>query len=224
MSFRRSSASTFRRLTAVGLAAVGFAGVAASAAPSAHAANLGVLVSCPFMEQAYASRDVSTLTQYQRERTGWCTVNDARHHFGAPALRDQSQLQASSLGHAQRAVALRWWSTTDGLVSHVDPSQSGMTPSDAIAQRIAKAGFCRNGTPDTNENTFSSWGDGGGFPPTILGAVRWWLHDPPHRATLLSTEYKRVGFAAMPGSAFPQDTGSAQAGTFVADFGSCSGT
>lgn len=224
MSFRRSSASTFRRLTAVGLAAVGFAGVAASAAPAAHAANLSVLVSCPFMEQAYASRNVATLSQYQRERTGWCTVNDARHHFGAPALRDQSQLQASSLGHAQRAVALRWWSTTDGLVSHVDPSQSGMSPSDAIAQRIAKAGFCRNGTRDTNENTFSSWGDGGGFPPTILGAVRWWLHDPPHRATLLSTEYKRVGFAAMPGSAFPQDTGSAQAGTFVADFGSCSGT
>jgi uncharacterized protein YkwD len=224
MSFRRSSASTFRRLTAVGLAAVGLAGIAASAAPAAHAANLGVLVSCPFMEQAYASKNVATLSQYQRERTGWCTVNDARRHFGAPPLRDQSQLQASSLGHAQRAVALQWWSTTDGLVSHVDPSQSGMTPSDAIAQRIAKAGFCRNGTRDTNENTFSSWGDGGGFPPTILGAVRWWLHDPPHRATLLSTEYKRVGFAAMPGSGFPEDTGSAQAATFVADFGSCSGT
>jgi uncharacterized protein YkwD len=224
MSLRRSSASTFRRLTAVGLAAVGFAGVTAAAAPAAHAANLSVLVSCPFMEQAYASRNVATLSQFQKQRTGWCVVNDARRHFGAPALLNQPELQVSSLGHAQRAVTLRWWSLSDGLVSHVDPSQSGMSPSAAIAQRIATAGFCRNGTPDTNENTFSSWGDGGGFPPTILGAVRWWLHDPPHRATLLSTEYKRVGFAAMPGSAFSQDTGSAPAGTFVADFGSCSGT
>src|ERR1700712_5646486 len=98
MSFRRSSASMFRRLTAVGLVAVGFAGVAASAAPAAHAANLGVLVSCPFMEKAYASRDVAPLSKYQRERPGGCTVNDARRHFGAPALRDQSQLQTSSLG------------------------------------------------------------------------------------------------------------------------------
>jgi hypothetical protein len=121
-------------------------------------------------------------------------------------------------------VTLRWWNTTDGLVSHVDPSQSGMTPSDAIAQGIANAGSCPNGTPDTNENTFSSRGDGGGFPPTILGAVRWCLHDPPHRATLLSTKYTRVGLAAMPGSAFSQETGCAQAATFVADFGSCSGS
>jgi transcriptional regulator GlxA family with amidase domain len=31
---------------------------------------------------------------------------------------------------------VRWWSLTNGLVSHVDPRQSGLTPSDAIAQRI----------------------------------------------------------------------------------------
>jgi hypothetical protein len=86
MSFRRTSTSTFRRLTAAGLAALGFAGIAGSAARSAHAANLGVLVSCPFLEKAYASRNVATLSLYQRQRTGWCTVSNARRHFGAPPL------------------------------------------------------------------------------------------------------------------------------------------
>ncbi len=227
MSFRLSSfssLSTVRRLSVAALAALGFAGTAGGLAQTAHAASMATLVSCPFMERAYMNKDVATLSQYKRERTGWCLINDARRKYGAPPLRDQWQLQNSALAHAKRAVTLRWWDVNNGLASHVDPDQGDMSPSDAIAQRIANAGFCRNGTRDTNENTFSSWGDGGGYPPTIRGAVRWWLSDPPHRATLLSTEYKRVGVGIMPGSAFPDDTGGAQAGTFVADFGACSGT
>ncbi len=44
---------------------------------------------------------------------------------------------------------------------------------------------------------------------------------PPHRATLLSTTYRSVGVGTRPASAFPQDTGGAQAITIVADFGTC---
>ncbi len=55
----------------------------------------------------------------------------------------------------------------------------------------------------------------------IAGAVNWWLQDPPHRAALLSTAYHSVGVGVRPGSAFPQDTGGAQAITVVADFGAC---
>ena len=51
--------------------------------------------------------------------------------------------------------------------------------------------------------------------------MRWWLYDPPHRATLLSRSYTTVGVGVLPGSAFPRDTGGAQAASFVADFGAC---
>ncbi len=214
MPFRFSLA--VRRMTIAGLAALGVAGTVGSAAETASAASS----SCASLEHAYANRNIAKVTLAHRERTAWCVINDARAQNGAPALKDVATLRSSALGHATRSVALRWWSTTDGLVSHVDPSQAGMSPSGAIAQRIANAGYCTTGTPNTNENTFSAWGTGQ-FPATIQGAVNWWLQDPPHRATLLSTAYRSVGVGTRPASAFPQDTGGAQAITVVADFGAC---
>ena len=213
MTFRLSLAA--RRITIAAVAALGTASAAGTIASTASASS-----SCASLEKAYANRNVAKLTLAHRERTAWCVVNDARRQNGAPALKDVSTLRTSALRHAVRSVTLRWWSLTDGLASHVDPSQAGMTPSAAIAQRIAAAGYCQTGTPTTNENTFSAWGNGQ-FPATIQGAVNWWLHDPPHRATLLSTAYRSVGVGMRPASAFPQDTGGAQAITVVADFGTC---
>jgi hypothetical protein len=214
--FRRlASTSTPRRLIAIGIAALGLVGVAASAAPVAQATS-----SCAVYQRLYANKDIASLTAFQRQRTGWCVVNAVRAQNGVGPLKNNTYLRTSSLGHANRSAAVRWWSLNDGLVSHVDPTQAGLTPSAAIAQRIAAAGYCRVGTPNTNENTFSSWGTGQ-FPPTINGAVAWWLQDPPHRATLLNPGYVSIGFAAVTGSAFPQDTGTAPAATFVTDFGAC---
>ena len=135
---------------------------------------------------------------------------------------DQELVLPAALGPRPRLVStqLKYWSLTDGLVSHVEPSQAGMTPSAAIAQRIANAGFCKTGTPNTNENTYSAWGNGANAS-TLRGSVNWWLSDPPHRATLLSTAYKYVGVGAISQSAFPTPTNGAQAITVVADFGTC---
>jgi uncharacterized protein YkwD len=210
--------STFavRRLTTAAIAALGLVGAsAATTVTTAQAAT-----SCSSLERSYADRNIAKVTLAHRERTAWCVINDARRANGAPALKDISTLRTSALRHATRATKLRWWSLTDGLSSHVDPSQQGMTPSAAIAQRIANAGYCATGTPNTNENTFSAWGNGQ-FPATIRGAVNWWLQDPPHRATLLSTAYRSVGVGIRPASAFPADTPGAQAITVVADFGAC---
>ena len=214
MSFQLSSTTSFRRLAAVALAATGFAGLAAaSAAPAANASTHA----CSYYETRYADANISTLSQFQREHTGWCAVNAARAQNGVRQLADNRYLRSSSLAHAQRAVALRWW---DQSSSHVDPGQAGTDPSAAIAQRIANAGYCTNATAATNENTFSAWGNGA-LAPTVNGAVAWWLSDPPHRATLLSTQYRSIGFSALPASAYSQDTGGAQAITVVADFGAC---
>jgi hypothetical protein len=214
MSVRLSSTTSFRRLVTVALASAGFAGIATVfAAPAANASTHA----CSYYETRYADADISTLSVFQREHTGWCAVNDARAQNGVRKLANNRYLRSSSLAHAQRAVTLRWWDLSS---SHVDPSQAGTDPSTAIAQRIANAGYCSNGTAVTNENTFSAWGNGA-LAPTINGAVAWWLSDPPHRATLLSTQYRSIGFSALPASAFSQDTGGSQAITVVADFGAC---
>ncbi len=211
-----STTFAVRRLTTAAIAALGLAGAAAATT----VATAQAATSCSSLERSYADRNINHVTIAHRERTAWCVINDARRANGAPALKDIATLRTSALRHATRATQLRWWSTSDGLVSHVDPSQAGLTPSQAIGQRIANAGYCKTGTPDTNENTFSAWGNGQ-FPATIRGAVNWWLQDPPHRATLLSTAYRSVGVGIRPASAFPRDTGGAQAITVVADFGAC---
>jgi uncharacterized protein YkwD len=204
-----------RRLLTAGIAVVGLAGATAAAAPVASATP-----PCSYYIGKYANKDVSTLNAFQVQHTGWCVSNAARAANGIAPLKNNSYLRNSSLGHANRSVALKFWSLTDGLASHVDPSQAGLTPGAAIAQRIANAGYCATGTPDTNENTFAAWGSGT-YPPTIQGAVNWWLSDPPHRATLLSGAYVSLGFSAVPGLAFPVNTGGAQAASFVTDFGAC---
>ncbi len=212
MSFRLTTSLALRRLAIAGAATLGLAGSLASSAQA---------TSCRTLEHRYADRDITHVATSNRQATGFCLISDARRQADVTAaIRNQSRLQLSARRHAVLAVQLKWWSTTDGLVSHVEPSQAGMTPSAAIAQRIANAGYCPDGTADTNENTFSAWGNGQ-FPATLRGAVNWWLQDPPHRATLLSTAYRNVGVGAISGSAFPVDTGGAQAITVVADFGSC---
>jgi uncharacterized protein YkwD len=242
MSAHLSSASTLRRLAAVGLAALGLATAAAtSAPPGAHAAATSapprahaavrspvqtalLLTSCPVMMNAYMNRDISTMTPYQRQRTGFCLINAARQKYGAPALGNQPQLVAVALAHAQLSARLAYWTTWQS--SHIEPSQAqaGLGVNDAIKQRIANSGFCQGGSLTPNEITFTAWGTGGAYPPTLRGAVRWWLSDPPHRAVLLDPTLKHVGFGAVPGDSQSTDSpGNAPTGTFVADFGSCNG-
>lgn len=209
MSFHLPRSAKLARLAVVGISALGIAG---SAAASAQATTCGTL------EKKYADRDITHVSTTHREQTGFCLAVDARKANGVTAtIKNSSKLQLSARRHAVVSTQLKWWG---GVTSHIEPSQGNISASDAIAQRIANAGFCANGTPDTNENTYTAWGNGANTP-TLRGAVNWWLSDPPHRQTLLSTEYKYVGIGAIAAIATPDDSGDAQAITVVADFGSC---
>ena len=90
----------------------------------------------------------------------------------------------NAVSQAQQAVQLRWWSPTNGAVSHINPTNNS-TP----AMRIKAAGYCPAGIATTGENTFTSSGVWA-YPATPRGAVNWWLSDPPHRATMLSPAFR----------------------------------
>jgi hypothetical protein len=164
-----------------------------------------------------------------------CLINRARRQNGVAPLETYKALRGSkpySLGlaartHARESVRLKWWDPNNGLASHVHPD-SGLPHTfegarQQIAARIAAAGHCPNGTPNVNENTFAWSGTAdpvSGGAPTPGGAVKWWLWDPPHRATLLSPAYTEHGIGVVIGLAFP-GTEYYPAATFVQDLGSC---
>jgi uncharacterized protein YkwD len=190
-------------IAAAGLALTGFA------ASSAHARGITLTEYC-----GYARTPVTEMSAARAELAVHCLINRARLASGVAPQHLNKELMASAEAHAEKSVALRWWDPNDGSVSHVDP-ETGSTPGD----RIAAAGYCPGGSIDPNENTFSSSGVWE-YPATPGGAVRWWLHDPPHRATLLSPRYKEHGIAVRQGLAFP-GTEYDPAGTFVEDLGTC---
>jgi uncharacterized protein YkwD len=177
----------------------------AFAASSAHAA----IDYCSF-----ANTPVTQMSADRANRAVHCLTNQARAANGVAPLALNYTLVGSAQPHANKSVQLRWWSTTDGSVSHIDP-QTGSNP----AARIKAAGYCPGMTAQTNENTFTSSGVWA-YPATPAGAVNWWLSDPPHRATLLNPIYRGEGVGVAVGLAVPGPVWD-PAGTFVVDFGRC---
>jgi hypothetical protein len=125
------------------------------------------------------------------------------------------------LGHATRSIQGKWWDDNPAhpngwQLSHEEPGNSASFDQQ-ITQRIRAAGYCAGG---------SNWGGaeitygGPGANSTPKAAVRWWMSDPPHRATLLDPQWKQVGVAGLSGSAFADTP--APAGTYVVEFGHCS--
>lgn len=203
-----------------------------AAAPTHHAdAAVKRLVKRDWCK-AYGDRPVTSISNELALLSMNCFINRARaaagvppltisHPVGRPGIYSDAPLFRAALGHAQRSAQLRWWSQTDGSVSHVDP-ETGSTPAD----RIMRAGYCPQGTWTVAENTFTSagtWTDpnsGLSISTTPRGAVTWWLNDPPHRATLLNPAYTEHSIAVVPGLAIPGEQYDGGA-TFVEDLGGC---
>lgn len=160
---------------------------------------------------AWADSDVNTLTVDQAETSVFCLTNDQRAANGLAPLQWNDQLGAAARGHANDAVAQKWW--VDGADFHTNPA-TGTGPGD----RIQASGYCP--TPVSwkwAENT--NWGAGPGFN-TPNAAVNWWMNSPGHRANILDPTLQDLGVGVAQGSPNPAypDSG---AGAFVQNFGTC---
>jgi uncharacterized protein YkwD len=162
----------------------------------------------------YVNKAAGSIPSSYRSGALMCALNKARKANGVAPLAYQKQLHNAALAHAQRSVAIKWWSLTDGQVSHFDP-QTGSNPT----SRDLAAGYCNGGNArsySTSEITYA----GGGSGATPTAAVNWWLNDPPHRAALLDASKPEAGPGVVPGSPFTANIGN-PAGTYVVDFGAC---
>jgi uncharacterized protein YkwD len=203
--------STVRRFVAVGLIAVA---VPAALGASSASANLNGTTNATNADCKYVNKAAGSIPSNRRSGALMCALNRARQANGVAPAAYQAQLHKASLLHAQRSVSIKWWSLTDGQVSHFDP-QTGSNPT----SRDLAAGYCNGGNARsyaTSEITYA----GGGSGATPTAAVNWWLNDPPHRVALLNASQPQAGPAIVPGSPFQANIGS-PAGTYVVDFGAC---
>ncbi len=162
---------------------------------------------------------ISSLTEGQADASVRCLINQARAANGVPPLPYAMAgilMAKSARAHALLSVNQRFWTTWQS--SHMEPGAAG-DYNQQITNRILATGYCRGGSWQTNEVTYTQ-SDGA----TPASAVNWWMSDPPHRQTLLDPSLKGAGFSAVRGYA-QQDgnTPGPNAETVVVDFGSCNG-
>ena len=157
--------------------------------------------------------------------TTQCLINQQRTNNGLPKLKISGQLAKSALKHAVASGAAKSWDPNNGLVSHLDPgtpvpgdpNQLQQLVNQQIDARIRGIGFCSAGSSYTDgEITYGGTGTGA----TPRAAVNWWMSDPPHRAAVLSPQFRQFGVAPLRRSAFPGQP-DATSGTYVVDLGSC---
>jgi uncharacterized protein YkwD len=205
-----------RVLILTSLAAV--AAVAAIAQP----ASAQTAASCRHYINAYGNKPPSGLFSQFATR---CLINQQRTSNRLPQLKNSGQLGKSALHHAAASGAAKSWDPNNGLVSHLDPgtpvpgdpNQLQQLVNQQIDARIRGIGFCSAGSSYTDgEITYGGTGTGA----TPRAAVNWWMSDPPHRAAVLSPQFRQFGVAAFHRSAFPGQP-DATSGTYVVDLGSC---
>jgi hypothetical protein len=205
---------------AVILAVLGISMVANTS--RAHAVSLAVLVQ---VCDRYGDTPAPKLSHAAATLTLSCLVYKARKAAGVHYAALNTQLDTSSLGHAQGSVNAPFWDVNNGTVSHLDPgtavppdqNQLQSLANTQITARILGAGYCAGGSSySVGEITYGGSGSGS----TPKAAMRWWMSDPPHKAALLDPKWTNLGAAGIGGSAFNPPT-PAPSGTYVIDFGTC---
>jgi uncharacterized protein YkwD len=166
--------------------------------------------------EAAADTPVDQLAQPDAEAAVLCLTNNERDANGLAPLSPSDVLAGAARGHADDAVAIKWW--VDGADPHTNP-QTGSQPAD----RISAAGYCPN--PQSwrvAENAFWAYQTGdAASAPTPRDAVTWWMGSPGHRANILDPGLTELGVGVVPDTAAPVDGDPIASGTFVADFGTC---
>lgn len=134
----------------------------------------------------------------------FCLVNAERTDQGLAPLSQNSQLQQSAAGMAQRIV-------TEQFFAHETPDGKN------LVDRIRPTGYIpRNGDWVVGENL--AWGSGGLSTPQAI--VNAWMNSPGHRANILAPDYKDIGLATAIGSPTKGQSGGA---VYVNNFGARSG-
>ncbi len=167
-------------------------------------------VDCNQIKSQYADAPASTISVDNAEKAVVCLTNDERRARGLPVYTLSSQLGTAARGHANAAVAQKWW--VNGADPHVNP-QGNTTP----ASRARAAGYCTSGSSRVHENVFWGWGTPTG--PTPRDAVRWWMGSPGHMANILHADLREIGVGVAKGA--PEPGSRPNAAVFVQNFGAC---
>jgi uncharacterized protein YkwD len=136
------------------------------------------------------------------ERATLCLIDRVRSHYGRHALRANAQL--GTVARSQVSSMLRW-------NYFADLRPSGQTPLALVA-----------GTPYRSHAAFIAvgqniaWASGSAATPEHIVAE--WMASPPHRAIMLTGEYRDAGVAVMP--ALPSVLGAGSRGAvWAVEFG-----
>ena len=166
---------------------------------------------CPQVISQYADVPAVNLTVENAEKAVFCLTNQQRASQGvSPAYVRRAKLDTAARGHANAAVAQKWW--VNGADPHTNP-QGNTTPS----SRAAAAGYCPSGSAQVHENVYWGWGSPNG--PTPRAAVTWWMGSTGHRANILHADLRDIGLGVAKGA--PQPGTFANAAVFVQNFAVC---
>jgi uncharacterized protein YkwD len=129
-----------------------------------------------------------------------CLLNGFRAHAGLRPLRLNAHLSAAASAHSRDMVAKRYFA---------HDSLNGRTPFQRMLDThyVPHAASWRLG-----ENI--GWGSASLAQPSAL--VRMWMHSPPHRANILSRQFRDIGIGVAAGVPV---RGEAAGGTYTTDFG-----
>jgi uncharacterized protein YkwD len=194
------------RITRKTVAATAFVGVAATVMACQPAPEP---TDCSHIVSRYADAPVKDMDPANAERAVLCLTNAERAASGRAALRSSDVLGGTARGHAQDAVARKWW--VDGANTHVNPDGKSET------DRIMAAGYCPNPTYwKVAENTYWGWGTPAQTP---RDAVEWWMGSYYHRLNILDPDLAELGVGVAKGA--PRPGNYPDAAVFVQNFGTC---
>jgi uncharacterized protein YkwD len=114
----------------------------------------------------------------------FCLMNAMRADAGVPALTEQDELGQASVDHSEDMVDNKYF------------AHDSLDGRDVVARLEAVSYIPKAGEWIVGENL--AWGSGTlATPKALVGA---WMNSPPHRANLLSADFREVGLGVVFGT------------------------
>jgi uncharacterized protein YkwD len=130
-----------------------------------------------------------------------CLVNDRRADHGLRRLHSNSRLHRASQRHSRHMQEVHCF-------DHRCPKEGG------LETRLQKVGYLRGGLSRWAFGENIAWGAGRYSTPRRIVAA--WMGSPPHRAIMLSSQFRDVGIGYVKGTPYRRH---ANAGVYTVDFG-----
>ena len=144
---------------------------------------------------------VSSATVRQAQDATLCLLNRARARAHLPKLRLNERLSRAADAHTREMVRHRYFA---------HESLDGTSP----FKRMMRTHYVPHRAHRWELGENIGWGSATLAEPIAL--VRMWMHSPPHRANILSRQFRDIGIGITPG--IPRHGGPAGA-TYTTDFG-----